>query len=251
MGIIHPPWISKKWFSECPFNYCDHFGDVEELALMCKICKEDIEWREKLKKEGKDPNDWGEVFKEVGKNFALTMAMVQEKAKEMGIDLSNVDEEGYEQPPSAARYKVFRIVRTYGDKVEMMLKSLEEVPIDTNIRLIMKARDVLSHSRSYAQVKIARALSSRWRERKGDEIEQEIADSKTSALFAYMAIDRNKRTFIRLARHRPLFALAKRFLKIAKISADLLDIVKGEFFPEDDIDMNEEFGCDSYNKAFP
>jgi hypothetical protein len=131
------------------------------------------------------------------------------------------------------------------------MKFLEFVPPDTNARLVMKAGDVLSHSRSYAQVKIARALSSRWRERKRDEIE--IADSKTSALFAYLAIDRNRRTLKRLSKYKPLARLRKSFLKMSKISADLLEVIKGEFFPKDEIaeTVSDEFGCDSYNKLFP
>lgn len=77
MGIVQPPWVTSRWFKSVPFNYCDHFGDKEELSLMCKICMDDIEWRDKLVKEGRDPNDWGEVFKEVGKNMAMAMAMIQ------------------------------------------------------------------------------------------------------------------------------------------------------------------------------
>jgi hypothetical protein len=95
MGIVQPPWISKKWFMECPFNYCDHFGDQEELALMCKVCKEEIERVEKCRKEGVDPYSWESTFKEVGENLALAIAMLYQQAKEMGIDLSKIDEELY------------------------------------------------------------------------------------------------------------------------------------------------------------
>jgi hypothetical protein len=62
MGIVQPPWVSKKWFEDATFNYCDHFGDKKELALMCKVCKDEIEWREKLIKEGRNPDSWEEAF---------------------------------------------------------------------------------------------------------------------------------------------------------------------------------------------
>ena len=80
MGVIKPPWVSKKWFNKTPFNYCDHFGDEEKLTTVCKICKEEIERLEKYKKEGRDPYDLENVLEDVGKDLALVMAMLSKKA---------------------------------------------------------------------------------------------------------------------------------------------------------------------------
>lgn len=64
MGVIRPPWVSKKWFDMTPFNYCDHSGDKDKLAAVCKICREEIERIERYRKKDKDPYDM--------KNSAIT-----------------------------------------------------------------------------------------------------------------------------------------------------------------------------------
>lgn len=248
MGLVEPPWVDKKFFESAPFNYCDHFGDKEELALMCKICEDDIQWREKLKKEGRDPNDWGEVFKEVGKNIVLIMAMIKKQAQEMGVDLSGVEDEPNPREIQPRRYSIYRIVEKYGNKVEKIFKDLEYVPQESNLHLLKKALVALSHSRYYAQVKIHRALSSR-KEEKNDEISQELADSKTSALLAYLAVERNSRAFFRLANHKPLIYIRKKLLNLSKISLEVTNLIESEFYPTDKFEI-DEFGNDSYNKIF-
>lgn len=248
MGLVEPPWVDKKFFKSAPFNYCDHFGDEDELALMCKICKDEIEWKEKLRKEGRDPTSWEEVFKEVGKNLALTMAMIQKQAKKMGIDLSDVENEPNPREIQPRRYRIYRIIEKYGNQVERAIKNLEFVPRETNINLLKRAIDVFSHSRFYAQVKIHRALASR-KEEKNDEISQELADSKTSALLAYLAVDRNSRTFFRLANHKPLAHLGKKFLRLTKVSNEVAELIQSEFYSQDEFEI-KEFGCENYNRIF-
>lgn len=232
----------------CPFNYCDHFGDKEELALMCKICKEEIQRLERYKKEGKDPYAWENVFKDMAKDMALAMAMLEKQAKEMGIDLESLPDEPEPEKPRFERSKIYKIVWKYGEKVEKILKDLEYIPTNSNIQLLRKAVDALSHSRSYVVVKTWRALSSCWEE-KHDRFDLELADSKTSAMFAYMAVERNAKALKRLAKHKPLLLLRPRFLKLASVSEKLTELIRDEFFPFDNLIL-DEFGVDSYNKAF-
>lgn len=215
---------------------------------MCKICKDNIERKERLRREGKDPNSWDEVFKEVGKNLALTMTMIQRDAKRLGVDLSKVEDEPDSREIQPRRYRIYRIIEKYGSWVEKAIKDLEFVSRDTNINLLKRAIDVFSHSRFYAQVKIHRALAS-CKEEKDDEISQELADSKTSALLAYLAVDRNSRTFFRLANHKPLAHLRKKFLRLTKVSNEVAELIQSEFYPEDKFEI-KEFGCDSYNRIF-
>lgn len=248
MGVVHPPWVSDKDYKSTPFNYCDHFGDQKELSLECKICKDDIKWREKCTREGKDPNDIGEALKEVGKKFALVKEMVQRDAKKRGIDLDASLDEPTKKPPSAKRYKIYKLICKYGDKIHSVLKDLEEVPSHANIKVILKAIDVLAHSRTYMIVKIARALNSRWEEQRDSDFAV-VNDSKTSALLAYMAIERNSRALYWLANQKPLSVTRRKYLKLAKISIDLLEIIQDEFFEGIEPEY-KEFGCDSYNKLF-
>lgn len=248
MGVIRPPWISKDWFSKCPFNYCDHFGNQHILASICKICKDELQRKEFYKKAGKDPYDWKYVFQDVAEDLAQTMRMVQEDAKRLGINLDNLPDQEEEEPPSNESFPIFNLIRKYGDQVEKVIKNLQEVPVDADMTLIEKAVDVLSHSRHYIIAKTSRALHSRFEEQ-DDSIMEELADSKTSAFFAYMAIDRNSKALAALTRHKPLHYLKEKHLKLAAVSLEMAEMIREEFFPDEKLDY-KEFGCEEYDECF-
>lgn len=243
MGVIRPPWVSKDWFSQCPFNYCDHFGDKVLLATVCKICKEELERLQKYKKRREDPYDMKNVFRDVGKDLAFAMAMVTKKAQEMGIDLENLPDEP--EPPPHDSYPIFGIVQKYGNRVEKTIHALQVLPIDANLELVASAVDVFSHSRHYIVAKIGRALHSRWEE--DQDPEDDLYDSKTSAFLAYIAVERNSRAFLELSSHKPLREMRKNHLHLAKLSLDMCEIVCKEFFPEDILGY-EEFGYNEFRK---
>src|SRR3989344_5120286 len=209
MGVIKPPWTSQEWFRRCLFNYCDHFGDKQRLATICKICQEELDYLGKCQKEGKNPYDMKNVFKEVGDNLAKVMVMVHQEAKRLGIDLDNLDDD----------YK----------------------------EVLKKTMDVFSHSRHYIIAKIGRALSSRWYEEQDPEDDTE--DSKTSALLAYVAIERNSRAALALSRHKPLRDLKQKHLKFAKLSLEVAQTIKEEFFPKENL-AYREFGTKEYDQIF-
>lgn len=246
MGVIKPPWVSNEWFRQCPFNYCDHFGNRERLAEVCKICEEEIQYHARCLVEGRDPYDWGEVFKEIGEKFRKTMQMIQEEADRMGIDLNNIDDD-YEKPPPANKYPIYKLLCKYGHTVERMINNLTLVPKDSDIELLSKAMEVFSHSRTFAIVKIARALSSKWEEEKDPN--DDLDDSKTSALFAYLAIERNSSAALALAHHKPLAGIKVKHLKFAKLSLETSELIKQQFFPKDKL-VYREFGCEEYDNCF-
>lgn len=248
MGVIKPPWISQEWFRSCPFNYCDHFGNKKLLASVCKICKEDVERVERYKRTGKDPYEMKNVLDDVAENFAKTLAFVQTQAKEMGIDLNNLSEEE-EDPYNLHQEPIFKVIVKYGDRVEQTTRDLEVVPIDADLKLLEKVLDVLSHSRHYVIAKIGRALHSREEER-FDLMMQDLADSKTSALFAYVAIQRNCRALLALVKHKPLIDWREAHLKLAKLSLKVSNLIKEDFFPLDDLTY-EEFGYEDFNQTLP
>lgn len=237
MGVIRPPWISKEWFSQCPFNYCDHFGEKKLLATVCKICKDEIKRLKLYKKAGKDPYDMKNVLSDIGKDLAKTLAMVTKKAQEMGIDLDNLPDEP-ESPPHES-YPIFNTVKKYGDKIEKTIKQLEVMPIDTDKEIVLKAVDAFSHSRHYIVAKIGRALFSKWEEAKDPQ--DDLDDSKTSAFLAYIAIDRNSKAFLSLAQQKPLMSMRIKYLKLAELSLSLCELIREEFFPDDKLEY-EEFG---------
>lgn len=246
MGVIKPPWISQKWFRQCPFNYCDHFGNKQKLAEVCIICKEELEHLEKCKREGKNPYSREETFKVIGENLAKIMVMIQEEARRMGIDLNNLEDD-YKEPPPSNKYPIYKLVSKYGDRVEKVINNLSEVPIDTDQELAIKATDAFSHSRHYAIAKIIRALSSRWSEKQDPEDDTE--DSRTSALLSYVAIERNSRAALALAEHKPLGDLKQKYLKFAKLSITLCQIIKKQFFPSYRLSYRE-FGTEEYDRYF-
>lgn len=246
MGVIRPPWISKEWFSKCPFNYCDHFGDKQLLATICKICKDDLKRDEFYKKSGKDPYDWKNVFEDLADSLAQVHKMIEKDAKRLGIDLNNLPDEEDEAPPHES-YPIFNLVGKYGDQVERIINGFKEVPTDTDIQLTMKAVDALSHSRHYILAKVGRALSSRWEEQKDPS--DDLDDSKTSAFLAYIAIERNSRALITLSRHKSLRLSKEKFLRFAKVSLGMCEMIREEFFPQERLTY-EDFGCEEYDKIF-
>lgn len=245
MGVIRPPWVSKEWFDKCPFNYCDHFGDQELLAAVCKICKEDLQRREFYKKAGKDPNDWKYVFKDLTDDLVKVHKMLDKEAKRLGIDLNNLDD--IEEAPEPETYTIFNLVKRYGNQVEKIIKHLQTVPIDADLSLIIKVVYALSHSRHYIIAKTGRALSSRWEEEKDPE--DDLNDSKTSALFVYVAIERNSRALLALSKHKSLRYLKEKLIKFADISLNMAQLIKEEFFPKDKL-IYKELGSEECDKLF-
>lgn len=246
MGVFRPPWISKEWFAKYPFNYCDHFGNQEVLATICKICRDDVQRKKLYKKAGKDPYDWNYIFQDLADNLDKVRKMIEKDAR-LGIDLNNLPDE--EDPaPEPETYPIFNIVRDYGDQVEKIIKNLSAVPIEADMELITKAVDALSHSRNYIIAKTARALDSKYEE-SGDPIMEDLADSKTSALFAYIAIERNSRALLALAKHKPLSNLKAKHLKFAAVSLEVAQMIQDTFFPKDTLTY-EELGCEEYDICF-
>lgn len=248
MGVIRPPWISKEWFIKCPFNYCDHFGDKETLAKICKICKDDVDREQFYKRIGKNPYDPKYVFQDIAQNFAKVRELLKRDAKRLGIDLNNLSDEDKEEDPPPTSYPIYNMVTKYSNHIERKINNLQIIPIDANKQLIEKMVDILSHSRHYIIAKIARALNSQ-REEEKDPFTEELADSKTSSFFAYVAIERNSRALHTLARHKPLIDFREENLKLALISLEIAQMIREEFFVSDPL-IYEELGCESYNCYF-
>ena len=249
MGVVKPPLVSKKWFKQCTFNYCDHFGNKAELAKICKICRDELIRLELYKKEGKDPYNWKNVFKDIGESLAQTMSLIAKQAEEMGIDLSDLSEQEEEEnnKPDFYKHRLYKLVETYGNLIEKSMNHLTVVPIDADENLVTKTLGAMSHSRHYILAKTYRALSSKWEESK-DPLDI-IDDSKTSAFLAYLAIERNSRAFLALAAHKPLQGRKEKHLKLAKLSLEIAKAPQDYFFPDESLNYTE-FGCEDYDETF-
>jgi len=247
MGMIRPPWISKDWFSQCPFNYCDHFGDKKVLAKVSKICKEEAGRIEKYRKLGKDPYVWENIFKDVAENFARTMVMLRRDAKRLGIDLDNIPDRDEEELVHED-FPIYRVVYGYGEMVQQLINKLFPLSDKYRLEQLSKTVDVMSHSRLYVVVKTARALNGKYL-REDNEISRELADSKTSAFFAYIAIQRNIKSTLALSHQVKNYFQKEKFLEFSLLSQEVAEQLRQEFFPDDNL-IYREIGYEEYDQIF-
>lgn len=245
MGVIRPPWISEDWFLKCPFNYCDHFGDKEALALVCRICREVPSFIAD-----------GTPLNEIYRLRYVPLVYAREKAeKKVTLTRRKLEElrKFYKSRPKEPdstdprAFWIYQLMDKYGEVVDRVIKHLRVVPKGTDVTLHEKAIDALAHSEHYVSAKIYRAISSKIEELRGRDYN--IHDSKTSALFAYIAIDRNVRALLALANHRSLSHLKEVHVIFADISLEISNTIREHFF-EDEPLAYEEIGCDSYNECF-
>ncbi|MBI2442661.1 MAG: hypothetical protein HYV40_01990 [Candidatus Levybacteria bacterium] len=236
MGLIKPPWISKEWFDKCPFNYCDHFGDEDFLASVCKICRDTR--REKFSEETSEEVRSIDLKKQAFK-FQLDKGLLPEN----GSDTLEGDDSF-----TVAVNKLLHLLTRYGNSIQKILNVFWYLPDSEKTELIRRAQEVLSHSRHYAHVKIRRAYSSSLEEQVS-EISDELKDSKTSALFAYVAIERDSRAFLALAREGVISPLNETFLDLADISLELMELINRIFFPRDR-PRYADLGCEEYDMCF-
>lgn len=232
MGVVRPPWIDKEWFDKCPYNYCDHFGDEEFLATICKICRDT-----RNEKMPEIDNNWEPQQTEQSR-FRLEKGTVSEH-----IDVLEGDDDF-----TAAVNKLLSFLARYSNNTQKIINVLWCIPDSQKTELIKKALDVLSHSRHYASVKIRRGYAS-FLEEQESSISEEISDSKTSAFFAYIAVERNSRVFLALAREGVISPLEDNYFDLADISLNLMDFIQKVFFPREKIKYND-VGCEEYDQCF-
>ncbi|MBI4084579.1 MAG: hypothetical protein HY431_01595 [Candidatus Levybacteria bacterium] len=248
MGVIKPSWISKRWFDQCPFNYCDHFGDQELLATVCKICKDDIQRKKLYAKAGKDPYDLKNVFQDMADSFAETHRLLEKMAKEQGIDLNDLSDVPEDDAPGPETYPLYHLTMQYSKSVRQTISMLYAKSATKQSELAEKAMDVLAHSEHYILAKLARAFHSLWEEQK-DREDYGLYDSKTSAFLAYLAIVRNKKALHAIARHPSFQSKKKQYKNFAIASEELARLIREKFFPRKKL-RYREFGCEEYYACF-
>lgn len=238
MGMIRPPWVTIEWFRQCPFNYCDHFGDKEKLATVCIICKDEVEWKADCLRKGKDPNDFGEAMKKVGENLSETMVLIHQEADRMGIDLNNLEE--MPEPPDLSNHDFIKLADRYRDRVGEMVKLVRSINLvlgpEENLEKLI---DSLNHSWGYIGAKLFRALSSEFREMESPI--DDLDDSMTSAFFAYIALLRNCETVISVVKSKKFGEFDNTLLRFSEYSLEFAENIRKRFFPKYEM-VYEEFG---------
>lgn len=237
------PWVTEENFIRTPFNYCDHFGDKQTLAKMCKICQDEWEDTEKYRLLGQDPNKPNLIMAKVAKELSAAMRMLSEQAKEIGItlELNEKEELEYMKKHDLLRnlresHPVYLSAVQYGKKVREMINLLEDTQNNEDHQ-IHKALQALFHSQFYIQSKVNRALDSL--------ADDPYDDSKTSAFLAYVAALRNCYCFLSLADKKKFEAFRPQYLQFSKESLNISKVIHMKFFPNYQPDI-EEYGCEDY-----
>src|SRR3989344_4600432 len=221
MGVIKPPWVSKKDFKRTPFNYCDHFGDEEELVKICKVCREGKDDREAALAKGGKPFTFEHAFKSVEESLG----------KELGINPDELEEIDESSVPETENFALYRLAFDYSNRVSSLLEQLEVLPLEADTKLASLTVESLAHSRHYILAKLNRALRGKW-ETENDDDEFSKEDSKTSALLAFLAIRRNETTLKALSLHKPLLHLQQEAMELTLFSIDLANIIHEELIEE-------------------
>lgn len=234
MGIIKPPWISREWFEKFPFNFCDHFGDQALLATKCKICKQELARKIEYEQQGVDPYDMQNIYQDLAENFTNVKNMLTEDMERMGIDPDDLSEIPDLEPPKES-FPIAKLVSKYCKQVGKLLEKLEEIPLDQHDENLQNCLAALAHSRLYALVKIYRALHSL------QDQDDQTQDSKTSAFLAYIALERNSRALMALAKYNRLAFMKAWLLEFAMVTIEVAEGVQSLFFPDEEL-VYEEFG---------
>ena len=89
----------------------------------CPLCGRVARDRDRLLREGKDPDSIQGVFDSVGASFAETMALMQKEAERLGIDISNLDD--IKEPPEPAAFPLWVTTRAWQMRLRAFV-SVEE-----------------------------------------------------------------------------------------------------------------------------
>ncbi|HBL52273.1 MAG: hypothetical protein A3D24_01355 [Candidatus Blackburnbacteria bacterium RIFCSPHIGHO2_02_FULL_39_13] len=236
MGLVKPPWTDNDFFENCPFNYCDHFGNRKRLGLLCKICEE-------TKYLDEERMDFSYIEEIVKPNLVKLRYRGSEEAWERVIKERTIED--IAEGPLLLEYYAYSLSRYYAALVRLMIRTLSIVPRGVDLDLMEKALDAFTHAEHCIPAKIRRAYLSRERDKRALV---KCFDDKTSALFAYMAAERNSRAFQALANHEPLHTIRERNLRLVKLSLTVCEVIRREFIGENL--KYEEFGCEEYDQCF-
>ena len=190
-----------------------------------------------------DPNDPKIVFREVSRNFQKAIKLLHKDAKRMEIGLDNLPDLPPRDKIDPRTRRIFKIAEKYGNQTHKLINIIGRHAYEINTEALLRTVDALSHSRFYVQVKIHRALASAYEELRDPD--DDLYDSKTSAFFAYLAIERNIRAVLALVKKIKSRELKEILLEYADVSVELANVIQKGFFPLDDL-VYKEFGAEEY-----
>ena len=187
------------------YNYCDRWCERCPLSSRCLLYASELEDQDDSPESRDIQNE--AFWKRLGSIFEETRQMIQEWAREAGIDLTNIKEEEVERVRKRRRradnHSLAKAGKGYANcasdwfrefdqVVEVSDLAITDVEIEEAERLV-DAREIIHWYQYQIAVKTIRALSSRINEQ--EETDEELGelprDSDGSAKVALLGIDRS------------------------------------------------------------
>ncbi len=187
------------------YNYCDRWCERCPLSSRCLLYATELEDQD-VSPESRDIQN--EAFwKKLASIFQETRQMVEEWAREAGVDLSSVSEEDVEQVRKRRRradnHPLAKSGKKYANTVSDWFREFDQIVEVSDLKAtdadieeadrLVDAREIIHWYQYQIAVKTIRALSSRFDER--EEMDEELAefprDSDGSAKVALLGIDRS------------------------------------------------------------
>jgi hypothetical protein len=185
------------------YNYCDRWCERCPFTSRCLVYAQEKE-DEDDSPESRDITN--EAFwRKLGSIFEETRQLIEEWAREAGIDLTEIDEEdaGVRQKrrDRAARNRLAVAGKEYASSVTEWFTEFDQTISASDLEMnetdaelaqqLQDAREVIHWYQYQIAVKTMRALSSRSSEDELDSIEPEWRDSDGSAKVALIGMDRS------------------------------------------------------------
>ncbi len=187
-------------------NYCDRWCDRCTLASRCRVYEQDS----RTTPEQQDISNQA-FWEHIASNLTQAMEMLQEKAEEMGIDLTMSEEQEIQLQQDIEKVdeevrqnRLSRLCKEYEKKVDAFMTSwpLEKIYAILNeqqLQIVTDCYEVIMWYDYFIEAKIHRALHGRLTDAMLEMDDLEFPkDSDGSAKIALIAIDRSIAAWMRV-----------------------------------------------------
>lgn len=169
----------RKFMEERGFEYVGELKDFKMPGFMdctwrrvacekfeCKICNKIQGDRMRHLAKGEDPDDIKNVFEDVGKSLQEVLVMIKKDAKNLGINIENIDEGTLCEPPEPEEFPLYKKLKKWQKNVSKLVQDAEN---QVSALILTEAAADLIWYKNTILVKTYRQLSTRWALNRGEE----------------------------------------------------------------------------------
>lgn len=186
-------------------NYCERWCEKCSFTARCGVYEMEEDYKKKKPEVANDPSRFAEQMQDI---FAETLAMLQEMAEEMGIDLDEVAK-NTDYKPKQPKGPLIDISKDYGHKLHNWLKATDEKIREKIIALasvsdekagtLSEAVETASWFNFFISVKLSRAMM----QIDGEDNEYARQDGLGSAKVAIIATEKSIAALTIILSHLP------------------------------------------------